>query len=50
VRFLVAGAGSWGTAFTRVLLDRGHDVVLGCHTRAQADAIRETGRNPRYLT
>jgi glycerol-3-phosphate dehydrogenase (NAD(P)+) len=33
-----------------VLLDRGHDVVLGCHTRAQADAIRETGRNPRYLT
>jgi glycerol-3-phosphate dehydrogenase (NAD(P)+) len=50
VRFLVAGAGSWGTAFTRVLLDRGHDVVLGCHTGAQADAIRETRRNPRYLT
>jgi glycerol-3-phosphate dehydrogenase (NAD(P)+) len=49
VRFLVAGAGSWGTAFTRVLLDRGHDVVLACHTREQADAIVETGRNPRYL-
>jgi glycerol-3-phosphate dehydrogenase (NAD(P)+) len=49
VRFLVAGAGSWGTAFTRVLLDRGHDVVLACHTREQADAIAETGRNPRYL-
>jgi glycerol-3-phosphate dehydrogenase (NAD(P)+) len=49
VRFLVAGAGSWGTAFTRVLLDRGHDVVLGCHTEEQATAIRETGRNPRYL-
>jgi glycerol-3-phosphate dehydrogenase (NAD(P)+) len=50
VRFLVVGAGSWGTAFTRVLLDRGHDVVLACHTQEQARAIAETGRNPRYLT
>jgi glycerol-3-phosphate dehydrogenase (NAD(P)+) len=49
VRFLVVGAGSWGTAFTRVLLERGHDVVLACHTREQATAIAETGRNPRYL-
>ncbi len=49
MRFLVAGAGSWGTAFTRVLLDRGHDVVLACHTQEQAVAIAETGRNPRYM-
>jgi glycerol-3-phosphate dehydrogenase (NAD(P)+) len=49
VRFLVVGAGSWGTAFTRVLLDRGHEVVLACHTQEQADAIAETGRNPRYM-
>jgi glycerol-3-phosphate dehydrogenase (NAD(P)+) len=49
VRFLVAGAGAWGTAFTHVLLERGHDVVLACHTRGQADAIAETGRNPRSL-
>ena len=49
MRFLVVGAGSWGTAFTRVLLDRGHDVVLACNTREQAQAIAETGRNPRYL-
>jgi glycerol-3-phosphate dehydrogenase (NAD(P)+) len=49
MRFLVAGAGSWGTAFTRVLLDRGHDVVLGCHTPEQAKAIGETGWNPHYL-
>jgi glycerol-3-phosphate dehydrogenase (NAD(P)+) len=49
VKFLVVGAGSWGTAFTRVLLDRGHDVVLACHTEEQAQAIAETGRNPRYL-
>ena len=50
MRFLVVGAGSWGTAFARVLLDRGHDVVLACHTPEQARAIAETGRNPRYLT
>ena len=33
MRFLVVGAGSWGTAFTRVLLERGHDVVLACRSR-----------------
>ena len=49
VRFLVAGAGSWGTSFTHVLRERGHDVVLGCHTAEQARAINETGRNPRSL-
>jgi len=49
VRFLVAGAGSWGTAFTHVLLERGHEVVLGCHTAEQARAINDTGRNPRSL-
>ncbi|HWX10087.1 MAG TPA: NAD(P)H-dependent glycerol-3-phosphate dehydrogenase, partial [Gaiellaceae bacterium] len=49
MRFLVVGAGSWGTTFTRVLLDRGHEVVLACHTREQAAAIADTGRNPRYM-
>ena len=49
MRFLVVGAGSWGTAFTGVLLDRGHDVVLACHAREQAEAIARNGRNPRYL-
>ena len=49
MRFLVVGAGSWGTAFTRLLLDRGHEVVLACHTAEQAESIREHGWNPRYL-
>ena len=49
MRFLVVGAGSWGTAFTRILLDRGHDVVLACRSREQAEAIARTGWNPRYL-
>src|SRR2546427_325726 len=39
MRFLVVGAGSWGTAFSRVLLERGHEVVLACRTREQAEAI-----------
>ncbi|MHB8469215.1 MAG: NAD(P)H-dependent glycerol-3-phosphate dehydrogenase [Gaiellaceae bacterium] len=50
MRFLVAGAGSWGTAFAHVLLERGHDVVVGCHRDDQAQAIAATGRNPRYLS
>jgi glycerol-3-phosphate dehydrogenase (NAD(P)+) len=49
VRFLVVGAGAWGTAFTHVLRERGHDVVLACHGAEQAEAINETGRNPRSL-
>jgi glycerol-3-phosphate dehydrogenase (NAD(P)+) len=50
MRFAVVGAGAWGTVFSRVLLDRGHDVVLACHTPEQARAIAETGENPRYLS
>src|SRR5690349_14708017 len=49
MKFLIAGAGSWGTAFAHVLLERGHEVVLGCHHAEQAEVINETGRNPRYL-
>ena len=49
MRFLVVGAGSWGTAFTRVLLDREHDVVLACRTPEQAETIASAGWNPRYL-
>jgi len=49
MRFLVVGAGAWGTAFTRLLLDREHEVVLACHSAEQAKAIAETGWNPRHL-
>ncbi len=47
---VVVGGGSWGTAFSRLLADRGHEVTLACRDPAQAAAIAETGRNPRYLT
>jgi glycerol-3-phosphate dehydrogenase (NAD(P)+) len=49
MRNVVVGGGSWGTAFSRLLADRGHDVTLACRDPEQARAIRETGRNPRYL-
>jgi glycerol-3-phosphate dehydrogenase (NAD(P)+) len=47
---VVVGGGSWGTAFACLLRDRGHDVTLACRDPEQVRAIRETGRNPRYLT
>ena len=43
----VIGAGSWGTAFARLLADQGHDATLVCRDPTQAAAIAETGRNPR---
>ena len=46
---VVVGAGSWGTAFATLLRDHGHAVTLACRDAEQAEAIRETGRNPRYL-
>jgi glycerol-3-phosphate dehydrogenase (NAD(P)+) len=45
----VLGAGSWGTAFAKVLADAGADVVL-CARRAElAEAIRDRHENAEYL-
>src|SRR5436190_12205684 len=49
MRAVVVGAGSWGSAFSCLLRERGHDVALACRDPEQARAIAETGRNPRYL-
>ena len=49
MRVVVVGGGSWGTAFSTLLRDRGHQVALACRDPDQAAAIRATGRNPRYL-
>jgi glycerol-3-phosphate dehydrogenase (NAD(P)+) len=49
MRFLVVGAGSWGTAFTHLLLERDHEVVLACRSPEQAQAIAANGWNPRHL-
>ena len=49
MRVVVVGGGSWGTAFSRVLANRAHDVTLACRDPEQARAIADTGHNPRYL-
>ncbi len=49
MKAVVVGAGSWGSAFSCLLRDRGHDVTLATRDAEQARAIRETGRNPRYV-
>ena len=46
---VVVGGGSWGTAFSRLLADHGHAVMLACRDAAQVAEIAETGHNPRYL-
>ena len=48
MKAVVIGGGSWGTAFSTLLRDRGHEVVLACRDPAQAEAIAQTGRNPRF--
>ena len=50
MRVVVVGGGSWGTAFAWLLVEHDHDVTLACRDPRQAAAIRDTGRNPRYLT
>jgi glycerol-3-phosphate dehydrogenase (NAD(P)+) len=50
VDVVVVGGGSWGTAFSCLLRDRGHAVTLACRDGEQAAAIAANGRNPRYLS
>ena len=49
MRVVVVGAGAWGTAFTCLLVSRGHDVTLAARDPEQAREIAATGHNPRYL-
>jgi glycerol-3-phosphate dehydrogenase (NAD(P)+) len=49
MRATVIGGGSWGTAFARLLVERGHEVTLACRDPEQAQTIAETGHNSRYL-
>jgi glycerol-3-phosphate dehydrogenase (NAD(P)+) len=48
MRAVVVGAGSWGTAFARLLADRGHTVTLVARDPEHVRAIAAGGRNPRY--
>ncbi|WP_416905697.1 NAD(P)H-dependent glycerol-3-phosphate dehydrogenase [Micromonospora echinospora] len=45
----VLGAGSWGTAFAKILADAGREVAVWARRRPVAEEIRHRGRNPEYL-
>ena len=49
-RAAVLGAGSWGTAFAKVLADAGTDVTIWARREAVAANIRQYGVNPDYLS
>jgi glycerol-3-phosphate dehydrogenase (NAD(P)+) len=48
-RIAVLGAGSWGTAFAKVLTDAGRDVVLWARRPEVAEAVNAGNCNPDYL-
>lgn len=48
-RVAVLGAGSWGTAFAKVLADAGRDVTVWARRSEVADEITATGGNSAYL-
>ncbi len=48
-RIAVFGAGSWGTAFSLVLADAGHDVTLWGRREGLCAVINETHENSDYL-
>ena len=45
----VLGAGSWGTAYAKVLADAGRDVMLWCRRESVAASISAERINPDYL-
>ncbi|MDQ3404728.1 MAG: NAD(P)-dependent glycerol-3-phosphate dehydrogenase [Actinomycetota bacterium] len=45
----VLGAGSWGTAFAKVVADTGREVTLWARRRDVSDAITEHAENSEYL-
>jgi glycerol-3-phosphate dehydrogenase (NAD(P)+) len=49
-RAAVLGAGSWGTAFAKVLGDAGRDVIVWARREEVAEGIRRERRNPDYLS
>jgi glycerol-3-phosphate dehydrogenase (NAD(P)+) len=48
-RIAVLGAGNWGTAYAKVLVDAGNEVTLWARRSEIAEAIERTHTNPDYL-
>ena len=49
MRVAVVGAGSWGTAVSWLLGNKGHDISLWARESEIAEGINESHRNPIYL-
>lgn len=49
MRVALLGAGSWGTAYAKVLADAGNEVTMWARREEVAAAIRQYGTNPDYL-
>ena len=45
----VVGSGSWGSAFSRLLVRRGHQVQVLTLTREEAAQLNATHENPHFL-
>jgi glycerol-3-phosphate dehydrogenase (NAD(P)+) len=50
MRAAVLGAGSWGTAYAKLLAEAGNDVTIWARREEVAAAIRQYGTNPEYLS
>ncbi|MBP6063355.1 MAG: NAD(P)H-dependent glycerol-3-phosphate dehydrogenase [Fusobacteriaceae bacterium] len=48
-KIVVIGAGSWGTALSLTLAKNGHEIVLWEYDKAQAELLRTTRENKKYL-
>jgi glycerol-3-phosphate dehydrogenase (NAD(P)+) len=49
MRFAVIGSGGWGTAFSRLLANAGHETTLWVRSPGQAEAIAGARANEKYL-
>lgn len=48
-KIVVIGAGSWGTALSLTLAKNGHEIVLWEYDKVQAELLRTTRENKKYL-
>ncbi|WP_019413576.1 NAD(P)H-dependent glycerol-3-phosphate dehydrogenase [Paenisporosarcina sp. TG20] len=49
-KVVVLGAGSWGTALSIVLAEKGHNCLLWSHRKDQANEINQQHSNEKYLS